>query len=201
MTRTPTFPELAVLTLREPYQAAQIILGWKLPNEAIWTAIALVSVVITILSSLSNLIFPVDQPLPPLLSAIIATPFLYFLIVAVVFIATVHAIYWTGRMLGGTGAIEDLMVLLLWLQGLQTGAQAMVLTAKMIVPVLVGFIQLFVVVAILWILVHFINIGLHLNSIIRAVVVLVVGTSALIFGWRFLLSLIGVSAEGVLLNV
>ncbi len=197
MTRTPTFPELAVLTLRDPYQAAQIILGWKLPNEAIWTAIALVSVVITILSSLSNLMFPVPAPL----SAILANPFMYFLIAAGGFIATVHAIYWTGRMLGGTGALEDLMVLFLWLQGLRAAAQVVVLVTMMIAPVLASFIVLFVAVATLWVFVHFINIGLHLNSIMRAVVVLVVGATALIIGLSFFLSLIGVSAEGVLLNV
>lgn len=197
MTRTPTFPELAVLTLREPYQAAQIILGWKLPNEAIWTAIALVSVVITILSSLSNLMFPVPAPL----SAILGNPFMYFLIAAGGFIATVHAIYWTGRMLGGTGTLEDLMVLFLWLQGLRAAAQVVVLITMMIAPVLASFIVLFVAVATLWVFVHFINIGLHLNSIMRAVVVLVVGATALIIGLSFFLSLIGVSAEGVLLNV
>ncbi len=197
MTRTPTFPELAVLTLRDPYQAAQIILGWKLPNEAIWTAIALVSVVITILSSLSNLMFPVPAPL----SAILGNPFMYFLIAAGGFIATVHAIYWTGRMLGGTGALEDLMVLFLWLQGLRAAAQVVVLVTMMIAPVLASFIVLFVAVATLWVFVHFINIGLHLNSIMRAVVVLVVGATALIIGLSFFLSLIGVSAEGVLLNV
>ncbi len=197
MTRTPTFPELAVLTLRDPYQAAQIILGWKLSNEAILTAIALVSVVITILSSLSNLMFPVPAPL----SAILGNPFMYFLIAAGGFIATVHAIYWTGRMLGGTGALEDLMVLFLWLQGLRAAAQVVVLVTMMIAPVLASFIVLFVAVATLWVFVHFINIGLHLNSIMRAVVVLVVGATALIIGLSFFLSLIGVSAEGVLLNV
>jgi hypothetical protein len=197
MTRAPTFPELAVLTLSDPHRAAQTILGWHLPKEAIWTAIALVSVVITILSTLSNLVFPVPAPL----SAIVGNPFMYFLIAAGGFIATVHVIYWTGRMLGGSGTIENLMVLFLWLQGLRAAAQVVVLIAMLIAPVLASFIVLFVAVATLWVFVHFISIGLHLNSIMRAVVVLFVGAAALIIGLGFLLSLIGVSAEGVLLNV
>lgn len=197
MTRAPTFPELAMLTLREPSSAAQIVLGWNLPKEALWTAIALVSVIITILSTLSNLMFPV----PPPLNAIVGNPFVYFLIVVGGFFATVHAIYWTGRMMGGSGAIEDLMALFLWLQALRATAQVVVLIAMIVAPVLASLIVLFVAAATLWIFIHFISAGLRLNSIARAFMVLLIGATALVVGLSFLLSLIGVSAVGVPLNV
>lgn len=193
MTRTPPFPELALLTLRDPHAAAQIILGWNLSREAIWTAVALVSVLVTILSTLSNMLSPVDDPLRAMVSA----PFIYFLIAAGGFIATVHAIYWTGRMLGGRGQIDDLMVLLLWLQALWATAQAAVLVCVLIAPILATFLLLFVALATIWVFVHFISIGLQLNSLTRAVVVLIVGTLALIIGTGFMLSLIGVSTVGV----
>jgi hypothetical protein len=197
MTQALTFPELALLTLRNPQAAAEIILDWNMPKEALWTAIALVSVMVTILSTLSNMIFPV----PPPLNAIVGVPFMYFIVAAGGFVATVYALYWTGRMLGGEGEIEDLMVLLLWLQVLRASAQVAVLVALLVFPALASFLVLFVAAATLWVFVHFIRIGLHLNSILHALVVLFVGAFALIAGLSLLLSLIGVSAVGVPLNV
>ena len=99
--------------------------------------------------------------------------------------------------LGGRGEIRDLMVLLLWLQGLWAAAQAVMLVCVLVAPVLATFLLLFIALATIWVFVHFISIGLQLNSMIRAVVVLIVGTIALIIGTGFLLSLIGVSSLGV----
>ncbi len=197
MSQTMNFPDLALLTLRNPAEAAQIVLQWRVSKEALWTAIALVCVVMTILSTLSNMLIPVPAPL----GAIVGSPFIYFIIAAGGFIATVHAIYWTGRMMGGQGSIHDLMILLLWLQTLRAAAQVLVLIAMLLAPALAFFIVLFIAAATLWIFVQFISIGLHLDSLLRAFFVLVAGALALIVGVSFLLSLIGVSAVGVPLNV
>ncbi len=197
MTRTTDLPQLALLTLRDPQAAAEVVLGWNLSKEALWTAIALVSVIVTFLSSLSNLILPVPAPL----SAIVGNPFMYFIIAAGGFVATVHAIYWTGRMMGGQGRIEDLMVLLLWLQAMRAAAQVGVIVLLVIAPIFASLLVLFIGVATLWIFINFISIGLQLNSVVRAVVILIVGALVLVVGLSFLLSLIGVSAVGVPLGV
>jgi hypothetical protein len=104
-------------------------------------------------------------------------------------------------MLGGRGRIEDLMVLLLWLQAMRAVAQGAVLVMLLLAPILASFLVLIIAVATIWVFVNFISIGLHLDSIVRGVVVLVVAALALIVGMSFLLSLIGVSALGVPLNV
>lgn len=197
MTQVASLPQLALLTLRDPQAAAAIVLGWRVPREALWTAIGLVSVIVTILSTLSNMLFPVPAPL----SALMANPFVYFLIAAGGFIATVYAIYWSGRMLGGEGPVEDLMVLLLWLQALRAAAQAGVLVLLLIAPVLASLAVLVVGIATLWVFVHFINVGLRLGSIGRAILVLIISAVALMAGLSFVLSLIGVSAVGVPANV
>ena len=197
MTRTTTLPELFILTLRDPREAADIVLSWNLSKEATWTAIALVSVIVTILSTLSNLIVPVPAPL----SAIVGNPFMYFVIAAGGFVGTVLAIYWTGRMLGGRGRLDDLMVLLLWLQAMRAAAQAGVLVLLLIAPVLASLLVLVIAIATLWVFINFISIGLHLDSLTRAFVVLFVGALALVVGLSVLLSLIGVSALGVPMNV
>lgn len=197
MTQTLKLPDLALLTLKDPKAAADIILGWRLSKEAIWTAIALVSVVITLFSTLSNMIMPVPTPL----AVIVSNPFIYFVIAAGGFIATVYSVFWAGRFLGGQGQINDLMVLLLWLQALRAVAQVVIIVAMILAPVLASFLVLFVAVATLWIFVQFINAGLRLNSMLKALVALVIGAVALIVVSSFLLSLLGVSALGVSPNV
>ncbi|MEM1075964.1 MAG: YIP1 family protein [Pseudomonadota bacterium] len=197
MTQNTTFPELALLTLKDPASAAEIVMGWQLSKEAIWTSIALVSVIATILATLSDMMVPV----PPPLDAFMSNPLVYLLIAAGGFVATVHALYWTGRMMGGRGAVEDLMALLIWLQALRAAGQVAVLVCLAIAPVLASFLVLFIAVATLWVFLNFISIGLKLNSLLRAFVVLFVGAAALMIGVSFFLSLIGVSAVGVPANV
>lgn len=197
MNKKINFPDLAWLTLKDPRAAAAVVLQWHPSREALWTGVALISVIVTLFSTLSNMMFPVPAPL----QAIVGSPFVYLVVAGGGFVATVYATYWTGRLLGGAGEIEDLMLLLLWLQALRAAAQVVVLICLLIAPFLAPFIVLFVAVATLWIFVHFINAGLRLNSLMRAVVVMVVGAVALVAGLTFLLSLLGISAVGVPLNV
>lgn len=197
MTNSLSFQQLAVLTLRDPRTAGEIVLSWNLSKEALWTAIALVGVIVTILAGISNMVMPLPAPL----ETIGQSPFLYLAIAIGGFLATVHAVYWTGRMLGGRGELHEFMVLLLWLQTLRAVAQAVILTALIVAPMLGSFIALFVGVATLWVFVNFINVGLRFDSLWRSVFVLIVGAIAFMVGLSFLLSLLGVSAVGVPLNV
>ena len=197
MTQEMNFPALALQTLREPNEAAAIVLDWNLPKEALWTAIALVSVVVTLLSALSNIVLPVPEPL----NVLVANPFIYFVIAAGGFVATVYAVYWTGRLMGGQGRIEDLMVLLLWLQALRAAGQALVLVCLLVAPFLASFLVLFIAIATFWIFLNFVSIGLQFNSLLRAFVATLIGAVALVVGLSLLLSLLGISAVGVPLNV
>jgi hypothetical protein len=193
MTMAITLPQLAVLTVRNPKEAATYILGQNLPREALWMALVLVAILNTILSSLSDMLVPV----PPPLDAIIANPFVFFVIVAGGLLLTVYAIYWAGRMMGGQGGIEDLLALIVWLQVLRSVAQAAVMVTLVVAPYLASFLVLIVGAATIWIFVNFVNAGLHFNSLIRALVVVIIGGIALMIGLTVFLSVIGVTAVGV----
>ena len=193
MTARLTLPELGLLTLREPKAASEIILRWNLSKEAIWTSIGLVSVLATILSTLSNMLFPVPAPL----GVLAANPFIYFLITAGGFVLMAQAVFWTGRMMGGQGRIEDLMVLLVWLQAMRIAAQAMVMVLLLIMPALASMFVIFVMLASLWVFVHFINAALRLESLGRAVLVLFVAALIVIASATLILSILGVSTVGV----
>lgn len=196
MTHSISLPDLALLTVRDPKAGAEIVLRWNLPRDVLWTAVVLVGVVTTILASLGHIIMPLPEPLRGLGER----PFVYLVIAVGGFVSTVLAVYWTGRMMGGQGNLFDFMTLLLWLQTMRTAAQAIILICLVIAPALGGLVALFVGVATLWIFVNFISIGLRLDSIWRAVFVLIVGALAFLFGLSLLMSLIGVFFAGGIPN-
>lgn len=197
MISTVNWPQLALLTVRAPKEAAAIIMSWQLPRTELWLTAALVAILSTFMSSLSNMLLPVPEPL----AGMVNNPFTLFMIVAGGFVVTVHALFWTGRAMGGSDDMSDLLALLVWLQVLRLAAQVIVLLSVLLVPVLAGFLVLIVGIATIWIFLNFISVGLQLNSLMKAVFVLLAGAVAMSLGFSLLLSMIGVSALGVPANV
>lgn len=197
MISTVNWPQLALLTVRAPKEAAAIIMSWQLPRTELWMAAALVAILSTFMSTLSNALLPVPEPL----ASMVNNPFTLVMIVAGGFVVTVHALFWTGRAMGGSEDMNDLLALLVWLQVLRAVAQAIILLSVLLVPALAGFLVLIVGIATIWIFLNFISVGLQLNSLMKAVFVLLAGAVAMSLGFSLLLSMIGVSALGVHANV
>ncbi|MCV3270858.1 YIP1 family protein [Roseobacter sinensis] len=194
---TVNWPQLALLTLRDPKSAAAEIMSWQIPRAVLWMAAALVAIVSTFMSTLSNIVIPVPEPLANMVSS----PFTLFMIIAGGFIITVHALFWTGRAIGGAEDMSDLLALLVWMQTLRAAAQVAIVIAVLMVPPLASLLVLFVAVATLWVFLNFISVGLHLNSLMRAFFVLIAGALAMSVGLSIVLSMIGVGSLGVPSNV
>lgn len=193
VTATMSWPALAVLTLRDPKQAAGQIINMDLPRDVLWMAVAFVAAVNTILSAVSNMTFPVPAPL----AGLVANPLIFFVVVVAGLLLTVYSIFWTGRMLGGQGEVSDLLALIVWLQVLRCVAQVAVLVALIAAPFLASLMVLIAGIATIWIFVNFVNVGLQLNSAMLAVTVVILGAVVLIIGLTIFLSAIGVSSIGV----
>lgn len=189
--------DLALLTVRNPSEAARKVVALNFDREVLWTALALVAVINAILFALSNIALPTPAPLPAFLS----NPLLFFFIVAGGLVLTVNALFWTGRMLGGSGDMGDLLALLIWLQVLRAVAQAAVLVLMLAAPMLGALLVLVAGLWALWILLHFVSVGLRLNSLARAATVLIAATLGLVLGLSLILSMIGVTAMGLTPNV
>lgn len=197
MIQSVNWPQLAVLTLRDPKAAAAVIMSWQVPRDALWMAAAVVAIISTFMSTLSNIMIPVPDPI----AGLVANPFTLFMIIAGGFVVTVHALFWTGRVMGGTDDMNDLLALLVWMQVLRAVAQVLVLLSVLLAPVLASFLVLIVGVTTIWVFLNFISAGLQLNSLLRAVLVLVAGALAMSLGFSILFSMIGVSAMGVSAHV
>jgi hypothetical protein len=190
MTDVLNFKELAIETLRAPLTAAQRLMALNLDTSTLWLALFLMAVLNTILFTLSNMVMPIDGQLP----AALKSPVVYLMIVAGGLVLTAFALFWTGGALGGQGRLEDMLVLLVWLQSLRVLGQGITLVLMMISPGLAGLMILFIGLAGLWILINFIQAAHGFQTPWHAAGVLVAAMVALVLGLSVLLSLIGVSA-------
>lgn len=184
--------QLAILSVKEPALAARTLLAAKPEREVLWTSLAAVAVLNAILFTLSNLLVPGQVPLPGLLNA----PVIYCLLVAGGLILTIQALFWSGRVLGGTGSIDDIMTVVLWLQALRLVAQVVVMALLLVMPLLSALLVFVVSLYGLFMLLHFVNQAHRLDSLGRSAGVLVGAMLAMVLGLTLLLSLFGGSIIG-----
>ncbi|MEM6887700.1 MAG: YIP1 family protein [Pseudomonadota bacterium] len=185
---------LVVQSVTAPKEAASQVLSWRLSPEVLWQALALVAIINAILSTLSNFIVPLPDPL----SGLMMSPTLFAIVVAIGLIGTVFVLSWIGNLMGGTGNLYDIMALLIWLQALRAMAQLVLLILMMVMPVVATLFVLFVTVATLWIFINFVQVGLGLRSIGQAIGAVIAAATGIVLGLSLLLSLFGV---GISANV
>lgn len=193
--------DLAVATLRDPQDAAREIKGWQIGRTELYMLLVAVSAVNAFLAGLGNVLSPVPtnpeamQAVPML--ALLDRPLVLFVLIAGGLVVTVHALFWAGRAMGGSGELNDMLVLLTWLQALRAAAQAVILVLSLGAPVLGGLVALVVVVVAFWLLLHFISAALNLNSLFRAFGILIAVMAGLLLGLMLLITMMGVTAGGL----
>lgn len=185
--------DLVVLTVKSPAQAARVLLDIDIPREALWIGLVLVAVLNGILFTLSNLLVPGPSPLPEMF----LVPALYTALVAGGLVLTVYALYWTGRFMGGSGTLDDIMLAILWLQGLRVALMVVVIVLILTVPVLSALLVFGASIYGLFILLHFVNQAHRLNSLAKSAGVLVASMVAIVLGLTLLFSLFGGPISGL----
>ena len=109
---------------------------------------------------------------------------------------TVLALYWIGQGLGGKGRMDDVLVLICWLQVLRLILQLVVAVLVIVAPVL-GALVIFI--ASLWgiyILIGFVDAAHRFDNMFKAAGVIVLAMVAMAVGLTILLSMIGVAVMG-----
>ncbi len=160
--------QLAQTTLRSPRAAARMIAALPLGREVIWTSLALVAALNALVISAMFVIAPPAMALP----SYFQSPLVLFALLAGLMVLYVHALSWVGRALGGQGAAAPLLAAVVWLQALRLCAQ-------------------------LGILLNFVAELLHLPGLFHAAAVLAGAALGVLLGLGLLLSLIGLTAQGV----
>lgn len=179
--------EMIVMSVRDPAEVARRLIAMQLPREVLWTGLALAAVANTLLFSLSGLLMPNPNVALPLFQS----PFRYLVMVAAVLVLTVVVFYWTGRLLGGRGSLQDVLVTVLWLQVLRVLVQAVALVLALTIPVLAMLGVLAASVLGIYIMLHFLDQAHRLNSLARAGGVLIASVLLMAVALSVLLALFG----------
>ncbi|WP_146591608.1 YIP1 family protein [Puniceibacterium confluentis] len=176
-----------------PREVARLLLSLRPSHEVLLLGFALVVV-------LNALVFGAATLLSPSAAGtglVMISPVIFLLTLSGALGATVLALTWTGRALGGRARIEDIALLLIWMQALRLVVQVAMLV---IVPLSTGLAALLVVAASaagVWILVHFLDEAHHFASPLRALLVLLLGVTGTALGLALFLSLIGATTMGL----
>jgi hypothetical protein len=181
--------ELIVLSVRDPRKAAEQIMGWHLSRDILWTGLALAAAVNTLVFSLSVMLQP-SAAMP----MFFASPLAIFLLLAGVLVITVHGLYWTGRAIGGTGGLSDVLSVILFLQFLRILAQIIIFVVMFVAPSLSFLLSVMTGILGIWILANFIAAAHRFDSLARAVGTLLISMAVIVLGLSFLLSIIGIFA-------
>jgi Yip1-like protein len=193
--------DLAIDTVRDPNGTAQRIMDWNVDRVTLYMALCAVAAVNAILATAPVVLVggTVDeaarQALPVL--ALLERPIALFVLIAGGLIVMVHALFWAGRAMGGTGEMPDMLVLLTWLQALRAAAQAVILMLSIAVPTLAGLAALAVMILAFWLLLHFISAAMRFGSLFRALGLLIAVVTGLFLGLMLIVTLLGVTAGGV----
>lgn len=180
-------------TLREPQAAAARIIGLGLGRETLWTGLALVAALNTFVVLLALQISPPTMAMPSYFDQ----PLVLFFLLAGMMVVYIHAMFWTGRVLGGAGDLGDVLALVVWFQFLRAAAQLGVIALSLALPVLGLFATLVVAIWGLWIFLNFVSAALRLPTVWHALAVLVLSAVGLIVGLGLLMALIGLLTQGV----
>ncbi len=183
---------LAVLSIKDPATAARQLLNMQVPSNILWIVLFLVTICNTILFTFSDLLAPAPGPL----SDLFGTPFMMLGLVAGGLILTVYSIYLCGRLMGGAGTFDGVLVLIVWLQVLRLAVQAAVLILMMTFPFLSALLVIVSFFVWLYLLVHFVNQAHQFGSLGRSAGVLVVSIIIPAVGIAVLLALLGVPLTG-----
>lgn len=192
MTATPALKDLVILSVQNPAEAARQLMALQIDRGTLWTALFLMVVLNTLLHGVGNLLVPAPSPLP----GVFNVPAVYFFFVGGGLVVTVIMLFWAGRAFGGQGSMEDVMVVIIWLQFLRVIVQAAALVLLLTFPALSMLLALAAAFVSLWILVNFFDQAHRFNSIGKAAGVLIAAFIGMVVGASLLLSMIGVSAVG-----
>lgn len=185
--------ELAVRTVKDPRSAAMQLAGLNIARRHLWLALALAVVLNTIVYQISLVLAPPNVVLP----ALFTSPLLFAVVIGAGLIISIFSLTYAGRFLGGTGELNVIMTLLIWLQFLRFALQLVAFVLAPFIPGLAGVLVFAASLYGIWLLLQFIDVGHGLNSLATAFGVMVLATLGIMIGLAVILSLLGIQNMGL----
>ncbi|WP_397544653.1 YIP1 family protein [Roseovarius salis] len=144
------FIALLRTTVTDPRQAGSDVIALRWPAQGLWIALMLISVVLSLM--VSGLLHAVGLPPDEMgellrMSPAYRAPLLFALLNWGQALVSVFVLHGTGRMLGGEGALEDMLAVLIWLQVVSVVLAVGLFLVGVLLPMIAGLLLL---VAFFW---------------------------------------------------
>ncbi|WP_298848212.1 YIP1 family protein [uncultured Ruegeria sp.] len=162
---------LAVLTIRNPAEAARQLLTLKPGREVLWLAFALAVVLNCLVQLGINMAVPVVPQGQP--SQVIESMPVVLLRSAGAMMLSIVAFFAIGRTIGGKASFDDLMVLTIWLQFLQIAGFVVMLLLSLTMPFLMMLTLFATAILSIYITLHFLNVAHQFGSLWKSFAVIV----------------------------
>ncbi|WP_170481893.1 YIP1 family protein [Ruegeria arenilitoris] len=179
---------LVMTTVTNPAEAARQLLALKLNRETLWLGLALAIVLNSLVHVVSNMLAPLQDPDLQVLAGSLV---LYVVLAGGSLLLSIAAVFQVGRLLGGTGSFEDVMILMVWMQFFRVLVQVFSLILMLIMPGLFAVLAFAAALLMLYVVVHFIDQAHRFGSPLKALGVLVLSALAIAVIVIVLLSLVG----------
>ncbi|MEC9198023.1 MAG: YIP1 family protein [Pseudomonadota bacterium] len=193
MTMTlPAIWQMVLRTLQDPLAMGQELIALRLSRATVWMAMTLVCV-------LSVLMFFVSEAVIPTAGGVMApliTPMSMAVMVVGNLVMMIFAVFWTGRALEGNGRLEDIVLLMSWVQFMLLVAQVPQTVLALFSATLSSLLALGAVLYALWLIVKFTQAAHGFDSVGKAVLTVVLAIVGIMVGLAIVLSLIGASVIG-----
>lgn len=183
------FLSLAWQSVTAPREVAQLLLSLRLRGEALWTALALVVVLNTLVFALAARLTPTPDALAPLA----VSPILFCFSLGVSVLGTIAGLTLVGRGMGGQAEFADMAILVTWAQALRFLVQVFITLLNPVSPALSGLVVMLAFGAGLWIMINFVDAAHGFGSLAKSAVVLVLAVVAMVVALSLLLQLLGVT--------
>lgn len=134
------FNALIVQTLFRPREAAEVLMAMRLPGQGLWMALGLMAVLNAIVYTVSVQLTGPGDPTEAVMPQAFQAPVVFALFLFIALVLTVLSLVWVGRKLGGRASIEDLLVLITWLQVLRLLLQLGVAVLVLVAPALAALV-------------------------------------------------------------
>lgn len=133
------FKQLFRLTLTDPRGAGQQVIALQLPVQALWMALILTSVLLSLMVSAVFHATPLPQDEVGQLiqmSPAYQSPLLFAVINWGQAVISVFVLHWIGRALGGQGELADMLAVMIWLQIVSLTLAVGLFLASLLLPIL-----------------------------------------------------------------
>lgn len=183
--------KMVQFSIQSPKEGAEMVLSAKPSREILWSMLVLVVALTVILAQVMTYIAPPPpeaQDLMPFRSS----PVMFALVMWGLLVLMVFCTHYIGQMFGGQGALDDSLMVVIWLQSILLVIQVVQIFLALLSPIVAGLFGLAFGLLSIWIFVNFVAVVHGFKNLALVLVGIVVSMFGVVFGLSILFVFIAI---------